>query len=89
MGWSKAQLVQAANDYALNVLGCPQIPGILKKTVGMMGLKGIPGLNIVSQLDDGEGRGGGGRGGRSGGGRSGGGGLQGRGGGGRGRGGRF
>ena len=89
MGWSKAQLVQAANDYALNVLGCPQIPGILKKTVGMMGLKGIPGLNIVSQLDDGEGRGGGGRGGRSGGGRSGGGGLQGGGGGGRGRGGRF
>ena len=65
MGWSKAQLVENANRYALEILGCPGLPGILKKTVGMMGLKGVPGLNIQSELPGG--RGGGGGGGRGGG----------------------
>ena len=50
MGWGKPQLVQEANRYALEVLGCPGIPGILKKTAGMMGLKGVPGLNLVTDL---------------------------------------
>ena len=50
MGWSKETLVQNANRYAIEVLGCPGLPGILKKTVGMMGLKGVPGLNLVSEL---------------------------------------
>ena len=67
MGWSKTQLVEHANRYALEILGCPGLPGILKKTVGMMGLKGVPGLNIQSELPGG--RGGGGGGGRGGGGR--------------------
>jgi len=39
MGWSKAQLVEVANKYALEALGCPGLPAILKKTIGMMGLK--------------------------------------------------
>ena len=75
MGWSKEVLVQNANRYALEVLGCPGLPGIMKKTVGMMGLKGVPGLNLVSELPGG---GGGGN-------RGGGGGGRGFGGGGRGR----
>ncbi|GAA5982201.1 hypothetical protein JCM10908_004782 [Rhodotorula pacifica] len=69
-------------------LGCEEVPGILAQTVGKMGLKGTPGLNIVRELPGKEGRGGGGGGG--GGGRGGGGGGRGRGGGGgggRGRGG--
>ena len=66
MGWSKEVLVQNANRYALEVLGCPGLPGIMKKTVGMMGLKGVPGLNLVSELPGGGGGGnrGGGGGGR-------------------------
>ncbi|TKA55254.1 hypothetical protein B0A53_02224 [Rhodotorula sp. CCFEE 5036] len=64
-------------------LGCDQVPGILAQTVGKMGLKGTPGLNIVRELPGKEGGGGGGRGGNGGGGGGGrGGGRGGRGGGG-------
>ena len=35
--------------YSMTGLKTP--PPILKKTVGMMGLKGVPGLNIISSLD--------------------------------------
>lgn len=45
--WNPEQLVQAANRYA-GTLGCDGIPTIEKKTVGKMGLKGVPGLNLVS-----------------------------------------
>jgi ATP-dependent RNA helicase MSS116, mitochondrial len=50
MNWTTTELVQQANKFAREGLGCPEVPGILRKTVGMMGLKGVPGLNIVSQL---------------------------------------
>ena len=50
-----------ANFLATDVLGCPEPPGLLKKTVGMMGLKGVPGLNVVSALPEYDGKGGGGR----------------------------
>ena len=77
MGWSKNDLVHAANSYAIDVLGCRGLPGVLAKTVGMMGLREQrPLLNVVAQLD-----------GKPSGGRHGRGGGQGRGGGGRGRGG--
>lgn len=46
----RAEIVQMANQHAKYVLGYPGIPPIPKKTVGKMGLKGIPGLNIVSQV---------------------------------------
>ena len=75
------QLVAEANDYAISALGCPDIPPIMKRTAGNIGLKGVPGLNLVSQLPEnpeegfgpaggggGGGWGGGGRGGRGGGG---------------------
>jgi ATP-dependent RNA helicase MSS116 len=61
--WDSATLVQYANRYAgcllaLDASGNP--PPIPKKTVGMMGLKGVPGLNVVANLPgEGEGRGGG------------------------------
>jgi ATP-dependent RNA helicase MSS116 len=48
-------VVALANKYAEH-MGCPEPPGIEAKTVGKMGLKGVPGLNIV--------KGGGGGGGR-------------------------
>ena len=77
MGWSKNDLVHAANSYAIDVLGCRGLPGVLAKTVGMMGLREQrPLLNVVAQLDS-----------KPSGGRHGRGGGQGRGGGGRGRGG--
>ena len=38
-----------ANAYAADVLACPSPPGLLAKTVGKMGLKGVPGLVIVEE----------------------------------------
>jgi ATP-dependent RNA helicase MSS116, mitochondrial len=46
--WSVAELVQQANQFAIAGLGCPEVPEIEKTTVGKMGLKGVPGLNIVA-----------------------------------------
>ncbi|KAH7620280.1 putative DEAD-box ATP-dependent RNA helicase 26 [Nannochloris sp. 'desiccata'] len=67
----KAVLVQTANAFAAS-MGCDETPALLKKTIGMMGLRGVPGLRIDES--GGGGRGGGGRGGgRGGGGRGGGG----------------
>ena len=43
IGWSKAQLVQMANVYS-RVMGLKNQPYLEKKTVGKMGLKGVPGL---------------------------------------------
>ena len=85
MGWSKEKLIAEANEYAMTTLQCRQLPGLLAKTVGKMGLKAQrPLLNIVSDLPSKGGGGGGGGGGGRGGGSGGGG----RGGGGRGGGGR-
>jgi len=53
LGWKKDQLVQEATRFAASIgavdgRGLP--PPILKKTVGMMGLRGVPGLNVVTEL---------------------------------------
>jgi len=45
----------------------PLLSGLLKKTVGMMGLKNVPGLNIVAVLPEYPDKNGGGGGGRGGG----------------------
>ncbi len=42
----KTELVAAANHFSAAVLGFAQPPALLKKTIGMMGLKGVPGLRI-------------------------------------------
>mmetsp|Transcript_834 Transcript_834/g.1372 ORF Transcript_834/g.1372 Transcript_834/m.1372 type:complete len:604 (-) Transcript_834:42-1853(-) len=45
VGWGKAQLVQNANQWAKDA-GLTQQPALMRKTVGKMGLKGVPGLKI-------------------------------------------
>lgn len=88
--WSKPELVRRANHFATSVCGLPEPPALQAKTVGKMGLKGVPGLRIegrngVPRRDSGGRSGRGGRGGRGrGGGRGGRGGGGGRGGRGRG-----
>ena len=71
--WSKPELVANANRYALECLLLPEIPALEPKTVGKMGLKGVPGLRI-ERFAGGDGGGGGGKGGGGGGGGRGGGG---------------
>jgi len=44
--WSKPELVQQANNYA-QTIGLSYVPALEKKTVGKMGLKGVPGLRLA------------------------------------------
>lgn len=44
-GWDKPELVVNANIYS-RYLGLPEVPYLEKKTVGKMGLKGVPGLRV-------------------------------------------
>ncbi|KAJ3062046.1 hypothetical protein HDU99_005352, partial [Rhizoclosmatium hyalinum] len=73
-GWrQKEALVEVANRFAVECMGCDEVPGIPRQTVGKMGLKGVAGVVIDEERSGGGGgRGGfGGRGGRGGGGRGG------------------
>ena len=45
LGWDKRRLVEIANHYAL-LIGCREPPTLEKRTVGKMGLKGVPGLRL-------------------------------------------
>jgi ATP-dependent RNA helicase MSS116 len=47
---SKAEMVQMANEFA-KLCGLSEQPALLKKTVGKMGLKGVPGLITTNSLD--------------------------------------
>ena len=78
--WSQEELVARANGFALECLGLREPPPLEAKTVGKMGLKGVPGLNIYGRggIAPKEDRGGGRQGGGGGGGRGGGGGGGGR-----------
>ena len=51
-----------ANEYAAQVLACPTPPGLLAKVVGKMGLKGVAGLVIVKEGQQGQNPSGGSRG---------------------------
>lgn len=85
MKWDTAQLVREANQFALEGLQSPEVPALQKKTVGKMGLKGVPGLVLKpNEASAGPPRGGG-RPPQNGGGRDGGQSSRGGGGGGRGR----
>lgn len=87
MRWDAQRLVQEANQFALEGLQSPEIPALQKKTVGKMGLKGVPGLVLkANETSTGPPRGGGRPQQSGGGGRGGGGGGRGGGQGGRGRG---
>lgn len=49
--WSQADLVRHAGDYArVSLRNGPEPPGLLAKTVSKMGLRGVPGLNIVKEV---------------------------------------
>eukprot|EP00980_Cylindrotheca_fusiformis_P019576 scaffold6784_cov108-Cylindrotheca_fusiformis.AAC.18 len=45
VGWNKLQLVKEGNQWAKDI-GLKEQPSLLKKTVGKMGLKGVPGLRL-------------------------------------------
>jgi ATP-dependent RNA helicase MSS116 len=45
---SPAALVQTANDFVLDGMGCAEIPALEKSTVSKMGLKGVPGLRFAA-----------------------------------------
>ena len=56
--WSELDLVKHANEYASQCLRYgPEPPGLMAKTVGMMGLKKVPGLNVIKSLPAREGNG--------------------------------
>lgn len=44
----KAGLVQMANEMAVQGMLCPEPPQMEKKTIGKMGLKGVPGINYAN-----------------------------------------
>ncbi|KAJ3125122.1 hypothetical protein HK101_005986, partial [Irineochytrium annulatum] len=48
IGWRPEELVARANAMAIDGWLCNGVPELQAKTVGMMGLKGTPGLNVVS-----------------------------------------
>jgi len=54
-GWTPTQLVETANQWARDV-GLPNQPSLQKKTIGKMGLKGVPGLLIDNGGSGGNGR---------------------------------
>jgi len=50
--------VNHANEYArVSLRYGPEPPGLLAKTVGMMGLRKVPGLNVIKALPEREGLG--------------------------------
>ena len=67
--WNQVKLVQMANQYS-SLCGLSEIPSLEKKTVGKMGLQGVPGLTIGPKVGGGGGKGGG-KGGHRGGGKGG------------------
>jgi hypothetical protein len=44
-GWNPTQLVQTANQFSA-LIGLPEPPALRAQTVGKMGLRGTPGLNV-------------------------------------------
>jgi ATP-dependent RNA helicase MSS116 len=56
-GWDKPKLVAMANQWA-QFIGLTEQPSLEPKTVGMMGLKGVPGLRIEAMQRNNGGRGG-------------------------------
>ena len=50
----KAGLVQMANEMATQGMYCPEPPPMEKKTIGKMGLKGVPGFTYATAETDGD-----------------------------------
>lgn len=49
---TNADLVRLANDFALNGMQSGEVPEIEKRTVGKMGLKGVPGIRYATVSQD-------------------------------------
>ncbi|BFZ54388.1 hypothetical protein PYCC9005_001423 [Savitreella phatthalungensis] len=49
--WSPAELVAKANEFSLSALRAQEVPALQRKTVGKMGLKGVPGLRLRANDD--------------------------------------
>lgn len=54
LGLDKAGLVQMANEMAMQGMYCPEPPPMEKKTIGKMGLKGVPGFTYANAGTDGD-----------------------------------
>ena len=46
VGWSKHDLVRHANAWAVRCCGARAPPALAARTVGKMGMKGVPGLRV-------------------------------------------
>ena len=46
LGWNQSTLVERANDWAVGCVFQREPPSLQAKTVGKMGLKGVPGLRV-------------------------------------------
>ena len=57
MSMGAAQVVELANAFS-RIIGCAEPPELEAKTVGKMGLKGVPGLRIAGRGTGGPGGGG-------------------------------
>lgn len=57
LGWSKERVVREAGGYARASIGWSEgdVPDVEARAVGKMGLRGVPGLNIVSGKQGGRG----------------------------------
>lgn len=53
MGLNQQSLVDYANEYS-RAIGCAEPPGLEPKTIGLLGLKGVPGLRIEKRVDSGQ-----------------------------------
>jgi hypothetical protein len=58
LGWSKAKLVDEAGRYVREAMRWEgaELPEIERRTLGKMGMKGVPGLNVVARCDGAGGR---------------------------------
>ena len=62
LGWNQSTLVERANEWAVGCVFQAEPPSLQAKTVGKMGLKGVPGLRVegrngVPARDNGKGGG--------------------------------
>jgi ATP-dependent RNA helicase MSS116 len=59
LGWSQETLVEYANYFIKECCGLTEVPALQAKTIGKMGLKGVPGLVVDKSGGGGGGKGGG------------------------------
>lgn len=48
------ELVRMANEFAIEGMQCDEVPEMEKKTIGKMGLKGVPGIRFAAPSEEGQ-----------------------------------